>query len=127
MKIIKIMLVIVGAVGVTALGIDAADTLRGAEGTLLSQVISSVPESECPSGMTRIVGLSDKRCVDIFEAGVGERCPVAEPLSIGDTNENLNTSACSAISGANVIPWRNVTRAQAETACARAGKRLPYK
>lgn len=125
MKFIKIALIVVIAAGVTALGIDAADTLRGSDGTLLSQLVTAVPQGDCPAGMTVVVGLPEKRCIDIFEASAGSECPARNPGSIIESTENVNDADCRAASVPEASPWRNVTRSQAETACARAGKRLP--
>ena len=125
MKYLKILGVILIAGVLTTLGIDAADTLRGSDGTLLSQLASAVPEEGCPVGMSPIVGLSENRCIDTYEASTGEGCEVEDPSTISETTSNINQGTCEAVSEEGRLPWRNITRNQAETACAQAGKRLP--
>lgn len=125
MKTLRVIIIVIAAIGITALGIDAADTLKGSEGTLLSQLSGALPEGECPKGMMPIVGLSESRCIDIYEASTNDDCPITDPRSILESTQNTNVGGCAAESKAEALPWRYVTRAQAETACARAGKRLP--
>ncbi len=120
----KLTLVVVGAVIVTALGIDATDTITGSRGTLLSQLISS-ENSACPVGMAVIENGVSMRCVDIFEASVGEDCPILDPGNTIQSNTNVGTGTCLPESKNDVMPWRFVTRDQAMQLCARAGKRLP--
>lgn len=124
MKWGKTIMVIVGALIVTALGIDAADTIGGAKGTLFSQVISS-REGVCPSGMTEVNAIPNVTCVDTYETSVGNDCPVLVPEQIIATQQNLGESACKAESKAGALPWRFITRDQAMQMCARSGKRLP--
>lgn len=124
MKWGKTIMVVVGALIVTALGIDAADTIGGAKGTLLSQVISG-REGVCPSGMTEVNAIPNVTCVDTYETSVGSDCPVLVPEQIVATQQNLGESACKAESKAGALPWRFITRDQAMQMCARSGKRLP--
>lgn len=125
MKTLKITGVIIGAVIITALGIDASDTMNGVRGTLFSQIASTQGTGRCPAGMVPIAGDPDDTCIDMYEAGVAETCPVRTPHNMIQTRENLETSSCSAVSKNDLQPWTNITRSQAEVACARAGKRLP--
>ncbi len=121
---IRTSLVIFGAIIVTALSIDAADTLRGSDGTLLSRVL---PESGslCPKGMSVIAHHASISCADTYEASPSGKCPVATPGSLVHTQQNVGNGSCVAESKGAVEPWRFITREQAMQVCARAGKRLP--
>jgi formylglycine-generating enzyme required for sulfatase activity len=126
MKWGKISLVIFGALIITALGIDAADTLQGNNGTLLSQVISrDAGSGGCPSGMNAVDTIPTLTCVDVYEASVGEKCPVQSPEQTVGTQQNVDSRECLPVSKAEVMPWRYISRDQAMQMCARAGKRLP--
>lgn len=124
MKWVRVTIVTLCAVIITALGIDAADTLRGNEGTMLSQVISK-NEQRCPSGMHEVGIVGTLTCVDIYEASASEVCPVRNPDQLVGTQHNIDTPACKALSVSGVFPWRFITRDQAMHMCARSGKRLP--
>ena len=124
MKWGRITLVIVCALIVTALGIDAADTINGSEGTLLSQVISK-SEGKCPRGMSQIDTIDTLTCVDIYEASPSEKCPISNPEQMVSTMKNFESRECSVESKKDVLPWRFITRDQAMQMCARAGKRIP--
>ncbi len=125
MKWWKTTLVIFGAVIITALGIDAADTFTGSDGTLLSQVIGSKAEGKCPSGMSVVLNTESITCVDTYEVSTGKNCPVKDPDNPLSSNRNIETAGCLPDSKADAYPWRFVTRDQAMQMCARAGKRLP--
>lgn len=122
-SIITTCIVIIGAIVVTTLSIDAADTLRGRSGTLLSSVISSKSDG-CPVGMVKISGETIS-CVDIYENSATEECPHITPLNLLDTKENIDDAHCHSTSLENTMPWTNVTREQARTLCAARGARLP--
>jgi formylglycine-generating enzyme required for sulfatase activity len=124
MKWGKTIVVIVCAVIVTALGVDAADTLTGQEGTLLSQVIRSKGNG-CPPGMVSIENVSTVRCVDQFEVSPSETCPVPQPQNSLESYKNAEASGCHSESKIQKEPWSFVTREQAMQLCARDGKRLP--
>ncbi len=123
MKWGKIILVIFGAIVVTALGIDASDTLSGAKGTLLSQVIQS--GGACPDGMIEVEAVLGVTCVDAYETSTGGDCPVPNPGNMIESHKNVQTADCSGVSEAGKVPWSFVTRDQALQICARSGKRLP--
>jgi len=125
MKWLKVGAVVFGALIITALGIDAADTLLGSRTTLLGQVVSFRGESACPSGMVLVPMASSFTCVDIYEASAGEGCPHQSPSNEIQTRENLASAECKAASKAKVDTWRFITREQAQAACIKAGKRLP--
>lgn len=124
MKWGKIILVIFGALLVTALGIDASDTISGSKSTLLSQVISK-SEGKCPTGMSIVENVPSLTCVDTYEASTGNKCPVANPDQMLATLRNFETKDCLPESKEKSLPWRFVTRDQAMQFCARAGKRIP--
>lgn len=124
MKWLKVTLVVFGAVIITALGIDAADTLNGSDGTLLSQVVNS-GAGGCPKGMTPADSVPSVSCVDIYEASASEKCPVSQPEQLTASIRNLEFGACQVESRPQTLPWRFITRDQAMQMCARAGKRLP--
>ncbi len=124
MKWGRITLVVCGALIVTALGIDAADTLQGAKGTLFSQVISS-SNGGCPSGMSPVDTVPTLHCVDMFEVSAGEACPAQNPEQMLATQKNIESKECFSESKKDALPWRFITRDQAMQMCARSGKRIP--
>ncbi len=121
--IFKSLVVGVVAVFLTALGIDASDTYRGSQETLLSQWLSV---SSCEAGMTEVVSPSGRFCVDIYEASPGPGCLVGNPTSLQGTFNNLAEPDCEPVSEPGVMPWVFVTIEQARQLCARTGKRLPH-
>lgn len=125
MKWGKVALVVICAVIITALGIDASDTLNGSKGTLLSQVIGTETKGKCPLGMSEVENVSGVTCVDRYEASAGSGCPERFPEQMLATLKNVETGDCGAESKNDAVPWRYVTRDQAMQMCARAGKRLP--
>ena len=124
MKWGRITLVIFGALVVTALGIDAADTIGGKDGTLLSQVIKSTG-GVCPLGMAPIANIPTLTCADMYEVSVSKECPSQDPDQVLGTQQNLGDATCIGESKHDATPWRFVTRDQAMQVCARSGKRLP--
>ncbi len=124
MKWGRISMIIFGALVVTALGIDAADTLNGSKGTLLSQVISR-NEGVCPVGMSHVLNIPTLTCVDTFEVSTSEACPVKDPEQMQATQRNIEIKECISESKSEALPWRFVTREQAMQMCARSGKRIP--
>lgn len=124
MKWGKLILVVFGALVITALGIDAADTIHGSKGTLLSQVISS-RGGGCPSGMTPVETIPGITCVDMYETSTGSACPSQNPEQAAATQQNLSDGKCIGESKKSTLPWRFITRDQAMQMCARSGKRLP--
>lgn len=125
MKWLKVGGVIFGALLITALGIDAADTLSGSRSTLLGQIISSGPTSVCPKGMVEAPMAQTFKCVDEYEASADTTCPHSNPVNEIQTRENLENSACKSTTKNDTDTWRYITREQAQTACMKAGKRLP--
>lgn len=125
MKFLKVGFVVFGALVITTLGISAADVFSGNSGSLLGQLIQNTEKGVCPAGMTEVVVGQTFSCVDIYEVSVSEQCPVPSPKSAAQTQENINTLECAPVSVEGAVPWTYVTRAQAQSLCARAGKRLP--
>ncbi len=120
----KVVLIMVGAVLITTLGIEASDIARGIQGALSGSVI----ESEVgPCGNNAVFMQFGGRalCVDQFEASPHEDCVHTNPASSLDTETNVADSACRPVSASEVLPWRFVNQAQAAQLCAREGKRLP--
>jgi hypothetical protein len=121
----KLPVVIGGALVITALGIDAADTIGGTRTTMLANVwYGTSGVTECPAGMSAVQLESGAVCVDIYEASVSPRCVHAVPTAVALTSDNLSDADCLPESVPHALPWRFVTRTQAERLCARAGKQL---
>lgn len=124
-RIVTISAVVVSAFIVTALGIDAADTVRGSSGTMLASLLGTAPEPPCPADMVHVGTAQTFSCVDRYEAAAGASCVSTLPKSPVDTEANIGDRDCVAVSSGEAIPWRFIVREEAEIACARAGKRLP--
>ncbi len=124
MKALKITSIILSAVILTTLAIDASDTLTGKGGTLLAQ-LSGIEKKACPEGMVNVLSALTFTCVDEFEASVGKECIIAKPESQINTEVNLSQKECFSESVSDQEPWSHVTREQAVVICAKSGKRLP--
>lgn len=124
MKWLKGGAVILGAVLITALGIDASDTLSGSSSTLLGQVIG-IHATTCPSGMLEVPTANSFTCVDEYEASASKECPHPDPKNEQQTRENLESATCGSVSEAQRSAWGYISREQAVAACMRSGKRLP--
>lgn len=111
------------AVVVSTLGIQASDLLRGVEGNLVGLVKDGT--GPCGPGAEQLFLGSRALCVDIFEASPGPGCPINNPNSPGDTQNNLNEPNCQPTSVKGVGPWRYISFTQAQQLCARSDKRLP--
>jgi formylglycine-generating enzyme required for sulfatase activity len=124
MKFLKIGGVLIAAVILTTLAIDASDALSGKGGTLLGQ-LAGIENSACPEGMIHVLSALTFTCVDEYEASTGPECAFKNPSNQFDTISNIDQPECKAVSAEDLEPWRNITREQALLACARSGKRLP--
>ena len=122
---IKIGLVVLGAMVVTALGIDAFDTTQGSEGTFLAQLLSSTEADGCPAGMVSVPTAASFSCVDAYEASPARECPHQQVRTIAASRENLRQSSCGVVSAVDAHPWVYVSREEAARLCAKSGKRLP--
>lgn len=120
----KALLIIVSATVLTALGIDAADTISGSRNTLLGQ-LAGQSKGSCPTGMITVAVAPTFTCVDQFEVSPAASCPNLTPNNAETTIENMQTKGCEAVSKAKSMPWRFVSRDQAATLCLKSGKRLP--
>lgn len=122
-KRLKIVLVIVGAVGFSTLAIQATDILQGIDTPLSGAAI----ESQGPCGAHEVLALlgGTSLCVDVFEASAAETCPIAVPENVADVQTNIGNSKCAPVTLPAAIPWRFVSVTDAQQLCARTGKRLP--
>jgi len=124
MKWLKIGGVVFGAMAITALGIDAADTLQGSRSTLLGQ-LAATENGGCPDGMLTVPSATTFSCVDMYEASPASECPSPDPTNELESMQNIEDSSCSAVSREGALPWRIVSRESAQLACVRSGRRLP--
>jgi formylglycine-generating enzyme required for sulfatase activity len=126
MRFLKIGAVVFGALLITTLGISATDNLSGNSGSLLGLLTSSEgTPGVCPDDMVHVPTAATFTCVDRYEASPADICPVEQPGSLQDTQTNLNEPQCASQAIDGVVPWTYVSREQAATLCARAGRRLP--
>jgi formylglycine-generating enzyme required for sulfatase activity len=79
----------------------------------------------CANDMVYISFSGGGFCIDKYEASPGLNCAYQEVSNQNETRVNLSQSDCQPISLANARPWRFISQAQAMSACAKAGKRLP--
>lgn len=119
---VKISSVVVGAIVLSTLAIQASDLARGISSNLPGLAI----ESTGPCGKNaEIVHLGGRSvCIDTYEASPSRACPVATPGNEVDTQRNISDDTCAATSEKEVAPWRFVTHTQATQLCARSSKRL---
>ncbi len=125
MKFGRIGLIVLATVVLTTLGVGAADTWRGASGSLLAQLIGVKPTSVCPAGMTVMSTALTFLCIDTYEASPADTCTIHDITSAEGTISDLADADCTVTARVGALPWRFVTREQAMTACAKGGKRLP--
>lgn len=121
------IVVTVCTVVLTTVGLNAFDNRDNPQNSMLGAAFSAVAGegSKCETGMV-FVGTSDGGfCIDAYEASTGTNCPISDPASKSQSSDNIAITSCEPISAAKKTPWRNISRDQAELACARAGKRLP--
>ncbi len=121
---LRFVLVTVGIIVVTSLGIDATQYFEGS-GSALSILTEEALEGSCPAGMVEVTGLTPKVCIDAYEASAGSDCTLTQVSSINDTAANSNQVGCEVQSVAASDPWTFINYHQAASMCARAGKRLP--
>lgn len=121
---LRFLLVTVGIVVLTSLGIDATDALRGSNSALSSLVQNSI-KATCPEGMAE-VSLGERHfCIDQYEVSPYTDCPMQIPNSALDTKLNLGSEDCWAESVPKQLPWVQVTFHQAKELCAAREMRLP--
>jgi hypothetical protein len=120
---VRFLLVTIGIIVLTALGVDATQYLSGSQ-SALGVLTKTALEDECPLGTKELDLGTGVYCVDQYEAGVGSGCPIQNPRSTLDTKTNVEVADCSPESREGVQPWTAVTYLQAKELCAKAGKRL---
>ena len=119
----RFLLVSVGIIVLTSIGIDATQYFEGS-GSALSILTREALQPSCTPDTTEISTPTGAVCVDRFEASVGEGCTIVQPGSILDTTENVNQAECQPASEAGKRPWVYVSYHQAAALCAKAQKRL---
>jgi len=124
-KIFKSLIVGFIAVILVTVGIDAADNYDNFSESMIGRIVFGEGEGPCPKGMVFVPTDTQGFCIDMYEASPGDSCPEIQVLNQLHSRDNINWSDCSAVSKAGRIPWRFVSQTQAQTACAKAGKRLP--
>lgn len=117
------LLIGIGAVVLSTLGLQASDLLRGVDSNLSALLVES--EGPCGAGAVPHYFGEQTLCVDVYEAAPASQCQHGDVTSPGFTQTNLNNPACGPVSEAERMPWRFVSFTQAQQLCARVGKRLP--
>lgn len=120
----KSMVVIVGAVVLSTLGIEAADVMQGKAGRLTGTALLSNDDGPCARTETLVRFGEYALCVDTYEAAPGGACVYTDVANEVQSNDNVHTPGCVAESAPGIVPWRFVTYTQAQQLCAREGKRL---
>ncbi len=121
---LRFVLVTVGIIVLTSIGIDASQYLSGAP-SALGILADHVTEGTCPTGMVFIEAGTEDFCIDAYEASPAADCPVKDTVTTNDTTNNLLVASCEPQSVADTVPWRFVSLYEAQKLCARANKRLP--
>ncbi len=125
MGILRILIVLVSVIVLGTIGLNAFDSAGSPGRSLLGAALGSLAPEPCPSDMVIVRASGGDFCIDRYEASTSSECPNQNPSSKENTDDNLTLQSCEPVSLANRIPWRNISRQQAELACARVGKRLP--
>jgi len=105
----------------TTLVIRATDNFSN----LTASVRESADIPRCPSDMIFITSENGGFCIDRYENSPGSSCSYADPKDQEETRIDLDQAGCLPVSTEGSLPWRNISQDQAQTACAKAGKRLP--
>ncbi|HEX4799006.1 MAG TPA: SUMF1/EgtB/PvdO family nonheme iron enzyme [Candidatus Paceibacterota bacterium] len=122
-QLIKGVFVVGGAVLFSTLGIFASDALQGIDGELH---LGSVGKAKvCKEGSIFMQGPRGMLCVDQYEASPSPKCAFKNVANVMQSEENLKSADCYAVSRKDVIPWNFISLPQAQRACAATGKRLP--
>jgi formylglycine-generating enzyme required for sulfatase activity len=125
MKALRWLVITLGTLVLTTLGINAFDNIDNPKDSLLGAAFRAYSGGGCDDGMVFVGSSNGGFCVDAYEASTGEDCQYRDPQSRSESGDNLSLSACEPVSEPKQIPWRNITREQAALACARVEKRLP--
>ncbi len=125
--LLRWIVVTVCTVVLTTLGLNAYDYRDTPSNSMIGAAFGALAgeSSRCPENMVFVGTSGGGFCIDAYEASAGESCPTSNPASKTQSSDNLAISACKPESEAKKTPWRNISRDQAELACARAEKRLP--
>jgi formylglycine-generating enzyme required for sulfatase activity len=127
-RILQSTIVLSGAVFLSTLAINAADSLKNPSDSLLAGALSGISKQNktgCPDGMAYIGSPNGSFCIDIYENSPNDSCAHKNPANQSETRDNLNDPSCQPVSEKGATPWRFVSQYQAMSACAKAGKRLP--
>jgi formylglycine-generating enzyme required for sulfatase activity len=119
--------VLIGAIGLTTLAINASDSFSVPGSSLLAGAGASGSKTSehCPSDMVYVPESGGGFCIDRFEASSGDVCVHKDPTNQFETGKNLDNPLCVPVSKKSQRPWVNVQEHQALALCARVGKRLP--
>jgi formylglycine-generating enzyme required for sulfatase activity len=120
----RFLLVTIGIIMLTSLGIDASEYLTGSQ-SALGILADRATEGTCPEGMTFIEYGTNDFCIDTYEASPGVGCVVEVPAHDRDSARNIRTRECISVAVPETMPWVHVTYHQAREVCAKSGKRLP--
>jgi len=121
----RFVLVSVGIIVITAIGVDATQYMSGSQSALGILATQFVDSEGCPKDMVLIELGSGNFCIDKYEVSPGDSCPQERPVTALMTKENIESSECSAQSAAELMPWTSVTYLQAKELCAKRKMRLP--
>lgn len=124
-KIAKSLVIGLIAISFTAIGIDAADHYGNFSESLVGRLTGSKPKGRCPDEMVLVPTETGGFCLDKYEASPNSDCSFSDPVNQDESRNNLDQVNCFAASEVSKTPWRNISQTQAQTACAKAGKRLP--
>lgn len=125
MGLFRWLIVTVSIVVLSTLSLNAFDNLDTPGRSLLGAAFSALATPPCPDEMVFVPTSDDGFCIDRFEASPGGTCVFRDPQNKRETDDNLTLQSCAPQSVEGEAPWRNISRHQAELACARVGKRLP--
>lgn len=114
----------VGAVVLSTLGIFAADTLQGID-TGIGNLASLGETGVCKSDAVPVKVDGTIVCVDKYEASPSGDCLFKTVTNATESERNINTKNCFAVSTQNATPWNYISLPQAQRMCAQTGKRLP--
>lgn len=125
MRFLRWVIVTVGVLVLTTVGINAFDAADIPMRALFGAAYLSGEKSVCPEGMVFVGASGGNFCIDAYESSPGKSCAHDDPANSKETNDNLAITDCKPVSVESASPWRNISRQQAELACARVEKRLP--
>ena len=114
------------ATAITTVSIYASDSLRVPGTSLIAGVFSGTKsDSRCAPDMIFVDTDSGGYCIDRYEASPAKNCPRNTISGSLDTELNITSPLCVPESAPGRDPWVYVAVHQAESLCARVGKRLP--